>query len=545
MNSRQLLMGIYKVIATNEEKHSEVIFTVGKSVLEKAKNLKLEKQDSGIHISWTGPNNAISYTVEVAENDDSYTVLSEKQKATTATISNIKQDTTYKVRITSYDQAGNTSLSDVVSYVSKDESPGNEVTPGGGGSSSGGSSGNGGSVTPSPVNPPVVPNTTIGKEVINSVTGDKTVIVDGQSLTDQIKNQEQKEILIPLSAKQDELVKSLSATIDRTVLKQIIDSKKPLAITANDAKMQIPVETLKAIDVTDGESIKVSVSALKETDKLPEISSRQTLLSSLYDFNIVVTNEKQERKVTTFTKPIAITMDVGQAKNAEKVAAFYLNEKDSSWEYVGGKLAKGTFTFSTTHFSKFAVLENDRTFNDIHNQKVGWAADYIEVLASKNIIQGKTEDRFAPSDDITRAQFAALLSRALNLPKQPYEKTFSDVSSANWAAQDIEAANRAGIVQGEKGKFNPNAKITRQQMAAMIIRAIEYRDPTSLNGVNSNLPFKDANSISDYAKEYVGLSASLGIISGREEKGSFFFAPKENATRAHAAKMLYKFIEIE
>lgn len=82
-------------------------------------------------------------------------------------------------------------------------------------------------------------------------------------------------------------------------------------------------------------------------------------------------------------------------------------------------------------------------------------------------------------------------------------------------------------------------------MAAMIIRAIEYRDPTSLNGVNSTLTFKDASSISDYAKEYVGLSASLSIISGREENGISVFAPKENATRAHAAKMLYKFIEME
>ncbi|MBO0601182.1 S-layer homology domain-containing protein [Sporosarcina sp. E16_3] len=565
--------GIYKVIAINEDKRSEVIFTVGKSVLEKAKNLKVEKQDTSIYISWTGPNNAVSYTVEVAENDQPFTILSKKQKATTATISNVKQDTTYKVRITSYDQAGNMSLTDVATYVSGggapegEESPGGDGASGGGGSAGGegsagnngasngngstgnngssGSSGNGGSVTPNPVIPPVVPDTAIGIEVIDSVTGDKTVIIGGQSLIVQITNQQQKEIVIPLSAKQDELVKSLSATIDQAVLKQIIDSNKPLAITANGAKMQISNETLKAIDVTDGESIKISVSVLEETDKLPKISNRQTLLSSLYDFNIVVLKEKQERKVTHFMKPIVITMNVGQVNNAEKVAAFYLNEKDNKWEYIGGKLAQGMFTFSTTHFSKFAVLENDSTFKDIHNKKVEWAADYIEVLASKNIIQGKTEDIFAPSDDITRAQFAALLSRALNLPKQPYAATFTDVSSTNWSAQDIEAANRVGIVQGEKGEFKPNDKITRQQMATMIIRAIQYRDPTSLNDVSSTLSFKDASLISDYAKEYVGLSASLGIISGRDDKGSFVFAPKENATRAHAAKMLYKFIEME
>lgn len=160
----------------------------------------------------------------------------------------------------------------------------------------------------------------------------------------------------------------------------------------------------------------------------------------------------------------------------------------------------------------------------------------------KNSIQGKTDNVSAPSDDITRAQFVALLSRALNLSKQSHAGTFTDVSTSNWAAQDIEAANRVGIVQGEGGKFRPNDKITRQQMATMIIRAIEYSNPTSLQDVDKTLSFKDASDISDYAKEYVGLSASLGIINGREEKGSIFFAPKENATRAHAAKMLYNLI---
>ncbi|WP_255551539.1 S-layer homology domain-containing protein [Sporosarcina sp. E16_8] len=459
-------------------------------------------------------------------------------------VTELSPNTIYNFQIQAGNAAGNwTTNGPSVAVLTNVDGLSDNGSTGTNGSS--GNSGNGGSVTPNPVTPPVVPDTAIGKEVIDPVTGDKTVIIGGESLVDQIKNQQQKEIIIPLSAKQDELVKSLSATIDQAVLKQIIDSNKPLAITANGAKMQISNETLKAIDVTDGESIKISVSVLEDTDKLPKISKRQTLLSSLYDFNIVVTKETKERKVINFTKPITITMNIGQVKNAEKVAAFYLNEKDSGWEYIGGNLARGMFTFSTTHFSKFAVLENDRTFNDIHNQKVEWAADYIEVLASKNIIQGKTEDTFAPSDDITRAQFAALLSRALNLPKQPYAATFSDVSSTNWSAQDIEAANRVGIVQGEKGEFKPNEKITRQQMATMIIRAIQYRDPTSLNDVTSTLSFKDASLISDYAKEYVGLSASLGIISGRDDKGSFVFAPKENATRAHAAKMLYKFIEME
>ena len=156
------------------------------------------------------------------------------------------------------------------------------------------------------------------------------------------------------------------------------------------------------------------------------------------------------------------------------------------WSIVDGKYANGKVEFKTNHFSKFVVVENNKTFKDIQSGGIKWVKDYVEVLASKSIIHGKSEDTFAPSDQITRAQFALLLSRALDLPKQAYEGTFSDVTEKmDGAVLEIEAANRAGIVTGNNGKFQPNESITRQQMAAMIIRAIEYKDASILDGITS------------------------------------------------------------
>ena len=326
------------------------------------------------------------------------------------------------------------------------------------------------------------------------------------------------------------------------MLDKVIESKKMLIISTKGASLSMSTDALKGINIEDGESVEISIVGVEAEANLPRISNSQQMRSSLFDINVVVLGNEKEKKVTNFTTPIQITLDIDGVNETKKVAAFHLDEVKNVWEYVGGKVNGQTFTFTVNHLSKYAVLENDKTFDDIHTS---WATEYIEVLASKNIIQGKTETLFGPNEDITRAQFAALLSRALHLPKQQYVGVFSDVSSGNWAAQDIEAASRVGIVGGENGKFRPNEKITRQQMATMIIRAIEYKNPAILNDVSQTLTFKDANSISDYAKEYVGISASLGIISGREEKGAFYFAPKENATRAHAAKMLYQFMELE
>jgi len=183
--------------------------------------------------------------------------------------------------------------------------------------------------------------------------------------------------------------------------------------------------------------------------------------------------------------------------------------------------------------------ETPVTFTDINKT---WAKPYIESLASKQIIKGKTPTTFAPNDKITRGQFAILLSRSLELPKQDFQGTFSDVTKKmDWIS--FEAAGRAGIIKVTDGKFRPNQPITRQQMATMIIRAIEYKDASVLEGVKNDVIFADAKDITAYAKTSVDLAAGLGIVNGKEVKGKDVFEPKANATRAHASKMVYYMLE--
>jgi len=187
------------------------------------------------------------------------------------------------------------------------------------------------------------------------------------------------------------------------------------------------------------------------------------------------------------------------------------------------------------------VEEVPVTFTDINKT---WAKPYIESLATKQITKGKTATTFAPNDQITRAQFAILLSRALELPKQDYKGTFSDVTKEmEWIVYEAEAASRAGIISVNDGKFRPNEAITRQQMATMIIRAIEYKDASVLEGVKNDVIFADAKDITAYAKTSVDLAAGLGILGGKEVKGKQLFEPKANATRAHASKMVYYLLE--
>ncbi|WP_371391192.1 S8 family serine peptidase [Sporosarcina sp. OR05] len=178
-------------------------------------------------------------------------------------------------------------------------------------------------------------------------------------------------------------------------------------------------------------------------------------------------------------------------------------------------------------------------FTDITNT---FAAKEINKLAAMGIIQGKTETEFAPNAQISRAEFAVLLARALDLPMKDYEGTFSDVNtSKKWAFAGVEAAARAGIVNGTAdGKFNPDAPIKREEIAAMVIRAIEFKDKEKLNGLETPANFKDHGFIGAFAIDSVYKANALGVVKGTESGN---FNPKNNATRAEAAVMLYRALD--
>ncbi|WP_394235026.1 S-layer homology domain-containing protein [Niallia oryzisoli] len=179
-----------------------------------------------------------------------------------------------------------------------------------------------------------------------------------------------------------------------------------------------------------------------------------------------------------------------------------------------------------------------KTFNDIQGH---WAQGDIEVLATNDIIKGKTADSFAPDADITRAEFITLVVRMLksyNVPEGSVQLSFNDVDANAWYAQDVQYAASLGLTNGDgNGRFNPNTEITREQIATFIGRALTIvsgqQIPVSSDQVLVN--YTDRNAISSYAKDSVALLVQFGIING---KTADTIAPLANATRAETAAII-------
>ncbi|MFA9558101.1 S8 family serine peptidase [Evansella sp. AB-rgal1] len=343
-------------------------------------------------------------------------------------------------------------------------------------------------------------------------------------------NSETNEIVVDIGKNADGK-KVVQAEVEPTLLKKIAESDKSLMIQAEQTSLSIPAKVLLQMEEKAG-SKKVYISVETLTDV--HVPTGQKLLSPAYDYSIFVKElDGAKTKLSKFVHPITVevTVDPNKAADKQKVSAFYLN--DNVWDYVGGKFEDKKFVFKTKHFSTFAIFELNKTFRDISSH---WAKDEVEVMASRTIIKGTSEELFDPNANITRAQFAALLTRALGLEKTSYKGTFSDVGGNAWYALEVEAAQQAGIVEGYSNKFSPNANITREEMAVMILRAYEYYYEESV-AVSGQVAFTDKSAISSWALEAVEAANELEIVKGRTPTT---FAPKDNATRAEAAVMLYR-----
>ncbi|WP_214480793.1 S-layer homology domain-containing protein [Bacillus sp. SM2101] len=397
-------------------------------------------------------------------------------------------------------------------------------------------SGSGGVGIPKPGNP------TEDEEGSEVIEGELKVVIEESDIIDDLNDETKKDIEIDIEASGAENATTVSAEIKKTILNKIVKNSKSLVINTGKTTIKLSPETIKGITEIAGEDVLISVKIGQAADiTAPEVVEGQIIVSDVFDITIhSVVNDKQI-SITEFNEPIEVSIqfDRSLVEDTRKVAGYYLNEKNNEWEYVGGKVKDDLVVFYTMHLSKYAAITNDKTFADI----VGWdwAKDQIEVLASRAIIKGKSTNEYAPGDNLTRAQFAVLIVRALNIPTEEYKGTFSDIpESLTWSALEIEAAQRAGIVTGRAdGTYGPNENITREQMATMIIRAVTYKQPALLEGVSTELTFTDAHMIEAYAKDSVAIAAKLGILKGKED-GTF--APKDSATRAQAAVLLYNLL---
>ncbi len=186
------------------------------------------------------------------------------------------------------------------------------------------------------------------------------------------------------------------------------------------------------------------------------------------------------------------------------------------------------------------VTAAGKTFPDI----AGHAAQKaVEALAERKIVDGKDGGVFDPNATMTRAEFCAMVVRALGLPLGA-SGDFTDVTANQWYAPYVGTACRYGLVQGVGGgRFAPNGTITRQEAAVMTARAAALcgMDTARSDGQVRDLlaPFGDYTTVSPWAGALVAFCYDAGIL----DQSDGDICPGRAILRCEMAQMLYRLLD--
>lgn len=185
--------------------------------------------------------------------------------------------------------------------------------------------------------------------------------------------------------------------------------------------------------------------------------------------------------------------------------------------------------------SVYALIVNKASFKDTAGR---WSQQAIEDLASRTILTGTGKDTFEPARGVTRAEFAAMIVRALGLPAKT-DGVYKDVKAADWYAPFVSAAKTYGLISGyPDGTFRPKQTITRAEAVAIIGKAWTLAGQTAAGDSEAAAALagiSDNADIPAWVRPAFGSSFKLGLISGYED-GSV--KPLRTVTREETAAML-------
>ena len=218
-------------------------------------------------------------------------------------------------------------------------------------------------------------------------------------------------------------------------------------------------------------------------------------------------------------------------------------ESDSDIYYGGGGSGGGSITLpavvTTTNIPNAdnTVVGKKQLYPDVPINH--WAYDGIRYLSAVKAASGYDDATFRPNNSITRGEFVKMLMVAfeIEIPTvgEEDELPFADITAADWYTPYFVAANNAGIVLGDGGNANANVLISRQEIAVMIDRIVKMQGKV-LPKTNGLVRFDDESNIADWAYSAISRMQIANIING---DGTGNFLPKNDATRAESAKMIY------
>lgn len=367
-----------------------------------------------------------------------------------------------------------------------------------------------------------------------------TVVIDANKLTPKIEAaSEGSDVIVSVPDKKP------ASTVQLVVenVEDMAQKNMTLVVETGGVDYSIPASAIDTaairseLGATDPAEVPVSVT-IKQTGDKPTIEGATVVIPAV-EFIVTATFGGKTVEVEVFDRYVSRTVEVTE-EQAKQITTAIVYEADGSVRHVPTEVftkdGKWYARANSLTNSTYVFISNEQSFTDAAGK---WFEDIVNEMAGRKIINGRGEGVFDGEASITRAEFAAIVVRALGLPEDGDASAFSDVASGAWYYGAVGKAYEYGLINGRgNGIFDPMANITRQEAMAMVHRAAAITEHAGTTGSLS--AFTDADSISSWALEDAKWNVGSGLIQG---KGNGLICGQDNISRAETATIILRLLQ--
>ncbi|MBQ4897604.1 S-layer homology domain-containing protein, partial [Paenibacillus sp. Marseille-P2973] len=329
-----------------------------------------------------------------------------------------------------------------------------------------------------------------------------------------------------------------------------------LQIQLNQATYTIPAKEINIDKISEalGTGVALEDIELRVTVTLASDADVQLLASGLGEatriapavhFSITAAYNGKEIEVDQFNSFVERLITIPDSVDPKKITTGVVLTKDGKVAHIPTKVetraGKSVAIINSLTNSVYSVIYNEKTFADITHH---WAKASIEDMSARMIFEGVNDKQFMPDQGITRAEFTAILVRALGLHLIDKSVSFRDVNKSNWFYESVSVGSSYDLVEGfENGEFLPNQKITREEATVLLFRAMNLArmDTNITESESAGIlgAFKDGSQFHEWSKTAAALNAKFHILTGFNGMA----LPKQQITRAETAVMIQRLLQ--
>ncbi|MFC4303264.1 S-layer homology domain-containing protein [Cohnella boryungensis] len=384
------------------------------------------------------------------------------------------------------------------------------------------------------------------------------VSVDGTKLESKLNGENSGgKLTIPIAVQSDSVAVELSAQ----TVKALQQKQMRIEFQTASGTYTLPASQIDMQAVSGSIGSSVPLEEIKVQLKIAKLSESQektvqsaiakgdlTLVGEPLEFTVEASYGSRSVAITTFSSYVERSIVLPSGAASDRLTTGVVIDPDGTVRHVPTKVVQenGQYKaiFNSLTNSTYAVVWHPVAFKDVAGH---WAKDAVNDMGSRLVISGIGDNQFKPDLDISRAEFTAIVVRALGLKQtKGAGSSYSDVNASAWYSGAIESAKAYKLVSGyADGTFHPTDKITREQAVLILANAMELTGLKAKSSVSADPmqrlgSFTDAAQVSDWARKAMAAVVEAEIVTG--QKGNRL-AAQSYITRAEVASLIQRLLQ--